>query len=460
MTIAEPPELESVASAPATASPYGEEVYELPPAASRRRWWAWLLIPVVVVAVLAALWYAGWHPAKARTEALRAQTSALNSAPIRARVGRPRPGPAVQNVTLPGAVEPIEEAIVHARVAGIVAHRLVELGAVVTAGQALVELDAPELVQQAALAEAQVGERRAGAAQAEATLDFEALAFKRAQTLGPELVGAQALEERRARHAVAAADLAAARARIAAAEAESARLRLLVGFTSVTSPIAGTVVARSVELGDAVAGGASGTSLLRVARLDRIRVVVSVPQAQAGGLSVGLAATITPRGGPAIPATITRLAGALDAATRAMRVECELPAHPRLLSGGYTQVTFAFPVAKPGLQVPSDAIIPGPKGPRVATLDAEGRVKLVGITIDTDDGADLTVSAGLAATDQVLLNPSSAIEEGRLVEITPDPPPKTADKPGEKPAGANDKPIPSGDKPAPSAGKPATPPGG
>ncbi len=395
----------------------------LPPSA-RAAWWAWLVIPALILLALAGLWYAGWRPAQQRAAALVETATQAVEAPIRARVGLPRPGPAVQQIVLPATIEPVEQAVIHARVAGVITSRAVELGAQVSAGQVLATIDDAELARQVALAEAQLGERRANAARATAARDLAQLALARAQQLGSELLSRQTLEERQAQQAAAAAELAAATARIAGGEAELARLRILAGFTQVTAPIAGTVVERSVELGASVAPG-GGQPLLRIARLDRIKVVIAVPQAQTGGLAPGLAVSVQPRGGAEIPATITRLAGAL-AAGRTMRVECDLAADPRLPPGGYVQVAIAVPSPRPGLLIPADALLPGPKGPQVAVVTEASRVRLVAITIESDDGTDLTVRGGLTATDRVLLNPSGAIEEGRLVQPTADPAAKVA----------------------------------
>jgi RND family efflux transporter MFP subunit len=391
------------------------------------QWWAVLVIPTLVALALASVWYLGWAPRQAHAAILAAETTAQAQAPIRSRVGKPKAGAATANVTLPASVLPSESAAVHARVAGIVARRLVALGDRVVVGQVLVELDAPELGQQVLLAEAQVNERRAGVAQAEAAHHVEQAGLKRAEAFTAGEISPQALDERRGRAAVTAADLLAAQARVAAAEAELARLRLQLDFTHVTAPIAGVVVEREVEIGDPVVPGGGGKPLLRLAQLDQIRIAADVPQSHASGISVGLPVTLQPRGAAAIQATITRTAGALDAASRALHIEIDLPAQVGLLPGAYLQVVFAIPVAKPGLTVPSDALLVGPQGPQVAIVDENGRAKLVSVRIESDNGSELAVSGGLKPSDQVLLNPSSAIEEGRLVKATEPPVRKPAE---------------------------------
>jgi len=88
--------------------------------------------------------------------------------------------------------------------------------------------------------------------------------------------------------------------------------------------------------------GARSAPLFSVHRVETVRVFAEVPEAQAGAIKIGTAASVKVYGatGAAISGKVTRLSGALDPATRTFRVEIDLP-NPgeKLLPGQYAQVT-------------------------------------------------------------------------------------------------------------------------
>lgn len=83
----------------------------------------------------------------------------------------------------------------------------------------------------------------------------------------------QTVDERRATKLTAEAD-------VAAALAEVQRLEEVRSFQAIRAPFDGTIVARHVERGDKVSGDASqqGGYLLRIARLNELRIEIDIPQ--------------------------------------------------------------------------------------------------------------------------------------------------------------------------------------
>ena len=395
----------------------------LPPDLPPRRW-PRVVIPLTTIAVLAGIYAVGHLPAAERAATVAA-AAPTGPRPIRSRIGSPQPGPKQQAVTVIGTVEAVEAATVHARVGGTVASREVVLGQVVKAGQVLFTLDDPLVAAQVAVAEATLGERQAAVRQAVSRLGVAKAQRQRGEALGPAIVTAQDQEDRRAAEAVAEADVAAAEARVRAAEAERQRLATLQEHLRITSPLDGTVTRIAVERGELVpAGGGGGTEVV-ITALDRLRVRIDVPQVTAGGLVAGLPVSLVPRNGPPLAAAISRTSGVLSAKARALTAEIDLPPEARLLAGAAVTVTFQRPVARPSLRVPSEALLSGSAGAQVAVLDEQQRAKLVKVVVESDDGQLVTIASGLAPTDQVLLNPSGAVEDGRPVVVLPDPVPAT-----------------------------------
>src|SRR5262249_43101281 len=142
--------------------------------------------------------------------------------------------------------------------------------------------------------------------------------------------------------ATAQASLEAAKADVAAGEANVRRLEQMLSFTRIEAPFAGTVTERRAEVSALVMPGTgSGQALFRIARTDAFRVFVQVPQTFAPAVRAGETAELRVREFPgrAFPGVIARTAGALDPASRTLRVEVDVPNADRvLLAGMYAQV--------------------------------------------------------------------------------------------------------------------------
>ncbi|WP_439630324.1 efflux RND transporter periplasmic adaptor subunit [Gemmata sp.] len=124
----------------------------------------------------------------------------------------------------------------------------------------------------------------------------------------------------------AAADVTAAQAREEVARADAARVKALRGYASIVAPFDGVVTRRSVNTGDFVAAG-DRTELFCVARLDPVRVVVHVPEADAALVAVGQAVRLSLPTGKAAPGpgTVARVAWSLEPGSRTLRTEVDVP---------------------------------------------------------------------------------------------------------------------------------------
>lgn len=124
----------------------------------------------------------------------------------------------------------------------------------------------------------------------------------------------------------AVADVAAAEARLDVARAGVRRVDALRGYTRIKAPFDGVVTRRAANTGDFVAAdGRHG--LFAVARLDPVRVVVSVPEADAGLVEPGqeVKVALPTASGPAVTGTVVRTSWALDPGSRTLRTEVDLP---------------------------------------------------------------------------------------------------------------------------------------
>ncbi|HEY4056861.1 MAG TPA: efflux RND transporter periplasmic adaptor subunit, partial [Kofleriaceae bacterium] len=320
-------------------------------------------------------------------------------------------------------------------------------------GDVLVEIDAPELASELAQARAQVLSARAAVKQAVAQRDFSKGNSARYTTLEEQkLVAKQQVEQTQAQAATDEATVAAAESNVTAAEANVRRLTEQLAFTKVIAPFSGKITERNVERGALVSTTAT-TPLMTIAALDPVRIFVDVPQAVAPSVQNNTPATITVReyAGRNFDGKVTRSAGALDEELHTMTTEIQVPnADGALYPGMYVQASITLPVPHKVLEVPATALYQDADGMRLATVDAQNRIKFTKITIERDTGATLLIATGLTGDEKVLRIAVPTLHEGDVVEPYTAPPPSAA---APKPAGSGAK--PTAGSAAPAAGSAA-----
>lgn len=331
-------------------------------------------------------------------------------------VVRPARDAATDGLSLPGNVQAYNSAALYARTNGYVRRWLADIGDRVSAGQVLAVIDAPEIDQQ--LAQAQADYQTASANQALA----RTTAVRWDALLAKDAVSKQEADEKRG----------ALAANTALANAQSAnvrRLRALQGFTRIEAPFAGVVTSRSAQIGALiVAGTAASQPLFTVSDVRRVRIFVRVPQNYAGQVRAGMQAQVAVPEYPdrTFAATLTRSAGAVDPTSGTMLVQLEAGnGDGALKPGGYAQVRFSVSGAG-GITLPASALMVRTDGTAVATVGADNRVHIRRVTISRDEGATVEIATGLNGTERVVDTPPDALAEGDRVRIETAPPAKAA----------------------------------
>lgn len=320
----------------------------------------------------------------------------------------PRADAAGGAVVLPGTLQGNIQAPVSARANGYLKRWTRDLGSTVKQGELLAEIDTPEIDQQLSQAIAARDQAAASLALARSTVErWEGLRRK-------DVVSQQELDERRSAAAQQQASLAAA-------EANVQRLRQTEAFKRVVAPFSGVITRRNVEVGDLIdGGGGAGRALFVLTQTDPLRVSINVPQAYAQRIKPGMAVVVTQTElrGQTFAGTVARTAGAIDATTRTMQIEVQLP-NPKgvLLPGAYVQVQ--LPVAGSGtLRVPANALIFRGEGVRVAVVDSAGTVTLRSVSLGRNFGDTVEVLDGITVADRLVLNPSDSLSAGDEVVAT------------------------------------------
>jgi RND family efflux transporter MFP subunit len=330
---------------------------------------------------------------------------------------------ATMTLSWPGTTEAFEQANIFARASGYISRREVDIGSQVKAGDLLVEITAPELDHQIAQAEGTLAQMQAALQQARANRDLAQVTWNRDNPLVQKgWVTAQQGDTDRLGLQAQEAAVAVAEANI---KAQTALLHVLQQqkiYQRVVAPFDGVITQRNVDVGSLVqADAATGTFLFTLMHSDVIRIQLYVPQAEAFGISPGVAAVVRvpEMPGREFPGTVTRIADALQPGTRTLLTEIDVRNPDHTLSpGSYCTVELQIPRKTPSLIIPSDAVMFNGKGLRVAVVE-NGVARFHNITVVRDFGTTVEVNGGVKDGDQVIVNPPVDLADGSKVKLRP-----------------------------------------
>lgn len=387
------------------APPQIDPVPKLPPAKPRT---AMLIVGVVLVVLLLA---GGVTLLKrARDERVLAKETERNSVPSVAVI-HPKAEKPDQELVLPGSLQAYEESPIYARTNGYLVRWYKDIGSRVQQGELLAKIDTPEIDQE-------LLQTRAARQQVEAQLELARTSDERWQSLRQtDSVSQQEADQQSSIYQQSKANLAAA-------DANVRRLEQLESFKNVYAPFSGVLTKRNVDPGALINAGAGGRELFDIAKVDPLRVYVSVPQAYAQNIKIGMKAQVTLQEfpGQTFQGSVARTAEAIDMATRTLLTEVDVPNKKRrLLPGSFGEVHFSVDSDANKVTVPINAMLFRAEGARVAVVGADGKVQLRPVSIGRDYGATLEILDGLSVDEQLIVNPSDSLEEGQQVRVvTPD----------------------------------------
>ena len=185
------------------------------------------------------------------------------------------------SVTATGTIEPVTSVTVGTQVSGIVSKLYVDYNSVVKKGQVIAELDKTNLISE-------LNTAKANLASAQSTLTYEQANFNRYKTLFEKgLVSADEYEN-------AKLSYEKARQQVATSKESVQKSQTNLGYATITSPIDGVVLSKSVEEGQTVAASFNTPELFTIAKdLTDMRVIADIDEADIGGVKEGQRVTFT-----------------------------------------------------------------------------------------------------------------------------------------------------------------------
>ena len=219
----------------------------------------WLVVAVVIIVAIVAWALSGGK----KEEQITFDTAAVAPANI------------MNSITATGTIEPVTSVTVGTQVSGIVSKLYVDYNSVVKKGQVIAELDKTNLMSQLNSAKTQL-------ATAQSQLNYQTTNYNRYKTLYQKgLVAADDFDN-------AKLSYTQAKEQVASAKEEVQRAQTNLGYATITSPIDGIVLSKSVEEGQTVAASFSTPELFTIAQdLTNMQVVADVDEADIGDVKEG-----------------------------------------------------------------------------------------------------------------------------------------------------------------------------
>ncbi|AFL87989.1 RND family efflux transporter, MFP subunit [Terriglobus roseus DSM 18391] len=429
--------------------------------AQHRSWGKILLWIGIGIVVMLLIFLIGYLPhraeAKKAAAAAREREQDEPQVPVLEVKRSSKPG----QLTVPGTTAPMTEAYIYARANGYLKKRFVDIGDHVKKGQLLGVIDAPDLDQNVEMARQQLHQAEADEAQQQAQLDLKRVTWERWRTLVAKGVfSRQDGDQRETDYRAQLALVASAQRNVESFRANLNRAIALQSYERVTAPFDGVVTQRNTDIGALVGAGGSSTpppmnssnsgnggsagasssntsgasgngsstatpstgqssggALFAVAQVDKLRILVAVPEGYATSIVAGMQAQVflQERTGKPIYGTVTRSTHSIDANTRTMLAEVDLDNHDgRLNPGMYTVVTFVQVRGTPPLTVPGDAIVVRQDRTMVAIV-RDMKVQMVPVEIGRDYGPSVEILTGLHEGDHVITTVTDGVRQGAKV---------------------------------------------
>ena len=349
-----------------------------------------------------------------------------------------------QTIEISGTLAADERVMIATKVTGRLASIAVDLSSPVKQGQVVAQIETTDYELGVQQADAALAQARAvlglAPAMSPADVDVDATAVVRQAraTLGEATANAARLEALAREGISPEADRDSAEATLARAEAglqsarEEVRLRQAqvrqreselrvarqrLADASIRSPIDGYVQSRRANVGEYMAAGAT---IADVVRVDPLRLRLAVPEREAvlvkagQSVRVSLEGTDAPGTPPVENGRVARLAPGLDAESRSLLIEADIPNPGHLRPGNFVHAAIVVGDREVPT-VPESAIVTF-AGLQKVIMVKDGKAVERPVTTGARRAKDIEISSGLELGELVVENPGT-LQQGEPVRV-------------------------------------------
>jgi RND family efflux transporter MFP subunit len=326
---------------------------------------------------------------------------------LRVKAEAVRRGPLAAGGSVTGTVHAFHKARITAETQGRVVARVVEPGAVIEAGDVLVELESSRLELEVRRMEASL--RAARTVLAHAKREFER---------GERLAAESAISTQRRDDLRLAVDRAGDELALALVARDTARRNL--EDARIQAPFDGTVDSIDVSVGDFVS---PGTPVATMVDLSRVRIFGGVTAREAARLRSGTAAraSFADLGGRSFEATLRSVGRVADSSDGTFEIELWMDNAETLMRDGLVaRIELPQGNTEEFVLAPREALLRRNGRPEVFVVVDEGGRKVARSRIlrtGRSDGKWIEVVEGLESGDRIIYDGQFALEDGSFVEI-------------------------------------------
>ncbi|MGI8743438.1 MAG: efflux RND transporter periplasmic adaptor subunit [Bryobacteraceae bacterium] len=360
-------------------------------------------------------------------------------APVTVSVTKAQQRDLVDRIDLTGSLTADEQVTVYAKIPGYLKAIHFDIGDRVGQGQLIAELEIPEMTaglaeKRAALVKARAAleQARAAVEESRAEAEFAQINYQRLKNIhdrDADVLPGQDVDQARAGHGVASGKLKNAEAQVKVAEAavtgadaEINTLQTMMAYARIEAPMAGIITQRFVDAGALIQSASSSRTqaapVVTIARVDRVRAIVDVPESSASYVRPGTAAALQVESTP-VPARVSRTGGMLDPASRTLRVEIDVPNGSGRLRPGMT-VKVSLDLRKfPGSVTVPIAAVRGLASERSVFIVQDGKAKQLKVKVGLESPDWIQIVDGLRGGEDVIVASAGPLSDGNPVSVRP-----------------------------------------
>lgn len=307
------------------------------------------------------------------------------------------------SIVLPGELMAYEQVNIYPKIKGFVKKIYVDRGSVVSKGQLLAQLEAPEIGEQYAA-------RKSSSGTGYQKYLFSGQSYKRLKEASQKKGAVASIEIERA-YAQLMGDSAAYQS----SQSDASALGQIIKYLRIKAPFSAVVTGRFISEGALVGDNNAKTEpMFQLAQQNKLRLTVAIPEKQAQSLPEGTVTkfTVADFPGRIFTATLSRNSGALDVSSRSVIAEFDIPNQGNeLRAGQYAKVTIQMRRSQPSLWIPATSIVYAQSD--VFVIKVENYItKRIPVQPGATKDSLVEIFGNLQVGDTILQKGSEEIKEG------------------------------------------------
>ena len=211
---------------------------------------------------------------------------------------------------------------------------------------------------------------------------------------------------------------------IAAAEAQFDQAKQQVNLAqkrfddaTITSPVNGIVVNRDSNIGDYVGSGPGGSPILTIVKMDVVKAVFTIPEADLSNVAVGTPVSISTRQHHTSE-KINFVSPIVNPETRTVKIKAEIP-NPeyRLKPGMFVEVSIDFSTTDDSLLLPRDAVLDIQNGVGHVFIVSDGKARQQTVKVGPAWGEKISILEGVVDSTPIVVRGHQQLANGTEILV-------------------------------------------